>query len=220
MRLVEQPEPPFEPTEADGESIDPEDLDEEPRTKFYVEDAEVWVTAEAFYELDPETDRLRVIEYRDLVTRAVRTLYPDPNVLRSRWASRVGRQDILDALAARGIDAIELLERTGLVDADPLDALVHLAWNQPLATRRDRARRVRKEHADFFEEHRPEARDVLTELLDKYAEHGIAELDDLGVLEVPPLSALGSPAEIADRFGSPDRLRDAVNRLGELLYAA
>jgi hypothetical protein len=34
------------------------------------------------------------------------------------------------------------------------------------------------------------------------AEHGIEQLDDLGVLQVPPLAALGSPAEIAARFGS------------------
>jgi len=34
----------------------------------------------------------------------------------------------------------------------------------------------------------------LTQLLDKYAEHGISQLDDLHVLEVPPRSALGSPA--------------------------
>jgi type I restriction enzyme R subunit len=218
--VVEEPEPLFDPGDPDHQDIDPDDLDEEPRAKFYVEDSEVWVTAEAVYQLDPETERLRVIEYRDLVTRAVRALYPDPNALRSRWASRVGRQDILDELGARGIDAAELMERTGLADADPLDVLVHLAWNQPLATRRDRVRRVRKEHADFFETHRPEARDVLNQLLDKYAEHGISELDDLGVLEVPPISALGSPTEIAARFGSPDNLHEAVKQLGELLYVA
>jgi type I restriction enzyme R subunit len=64
------------------------------------------------------------------------------------------------------------------------------------------------------------ARDVLAQLLDKYAEHGISQLDDLHGLEVPPLSALGSPAQIAGRFGSPAALRDAVETLGELLYAA
>jgi type I restriction enzyme R subunit len=57
-------------------------------------------------------------------------------------------------------------------------------------------------------------------LLDKYAEHGIDQLDDLGVLEVPPLSSLGSPAEIATRFGSGDALREAVGKLGQLLYVA
>ena len=181
---------------------------------------QVWVTSEAIYQLDPETDRLRLVEYRDFVASVVRTLFPDPTNLRSRWVSRVGRQDVLDELAARGIDASELADRTGLVDADPLDLLVHLAWNQPLATRTDRARRVRKDHVAFFDAYRPEAREVLATLLEKYAEHGISQLDDLGVLEVPPLSALGSPTEIAITVRLVRRARHAVKKLGELLYVA
>jgi type I restriction enzyme R subunit len=118
------------------------------------------------------------------------------------------------------IEPAELAERTGLGAADLIDLLVHLAWSQPLATRIDRARRVRQEHADFFERFKPEAREVLQELLDKYADHGIGELDDLGVLQVPPLSSLGSPREIADRFGGNDALRQAVSALQDLLYVA
>lgn len=217
--VVEQPGSPFE----DGKSLGDAGIDEaeiEPRGKFYVDETEVWVTAEAIYHLDPKTQRLRLVEYRDHVADAVRTLFPDPSQLRTQWRSRVGRHDVQDALANRGVDLDELPDRAGLPDADPLDVLVHLAWNQPLATRLDRTRRVRKEHADFFESHQPAARDVLSQLLDKYAAYGISQLDDLGVLEVPPISALGSPAEIAGRFGSPAALRDAVEMLGELLYAA
>lgn len=112
------------------------------------------------------------------------------------------------------------LERTGLTDADPIDVLVHLAWNQPLATRKDRARRVTKEHASFFEAYQPAAREVLALLLDKYAEQGIGQLDDLEVLQVQPLKMLGTPAEIAARFGSADALRDTIAQLGDLLYVA
>lgn len=217
--VVEQPEPAFDDDSGD-DTVDRDDLDEELRAKFYVDDAEVWVTAEATYHLDPKTQRLRLVEYRDVVTDTVRSLFTDSADLRAQWASRIGRQDVLDALANRGIDADELLERTGLLDADPLDVLVHLAWNQPLATRVDRARRVRKEHADFFEAYQPAAREVLGHLLDKYADHGVSQLDDLGVLQVPPISSLGSPAEIASRFGSAEALHRAVSRLGELVYAA
>lgn len=216
--VVEEPEPAFEDPENDD--VDPDDLDDEPRVKFYVDDVEVWVTAEAVYHLDPETERLRLVEYRDFVAETIRSLYPDPALLRSRWSERPGRQDIIDALAAHGIDPSELAERTGLLDADPIDALVHLAWNQPLATRVDRVRRVRKEHADFFDQFQPAAREVLAFLLDKYAEHGINQLDDTSVLQVPPLSTLGTPVEIAERFGSADDLRRAVEQLGELIYAA
>jgi type I restriction enzyme R subunit len=218
--VVEEPEPAFDDGDDTDDLVDPDDLDRDPRAKFYVDGVEVWVTAEATYHLDPETHRLRLVEYRDFVTETVRSLFPEPTVLRARWASQVGRLDVLDALGRHGIDATELLERTGFVDADPIDVLVHLAWNLPLATRVDRVRRVRKEHAEFFEAFQPAARVVLAYLLDKYAEHGIEQLDDLGVLQVAPLATLGSPAEIAGRFGSTDALRDAVTRLGELLYAA
>ena len=50
-------------------------------------------------------------------------------------ATRVGRARRSSTRSpARGIDTDELPERAGLVDADPIDILVHLAWNQPLAT--------------------------------------------------------------------------------------
>ncbi len=220
--VVAQPEPIFEPvgTGDAPDDIPPDDLDEPSITKFYVDDTEVWVTAEAVYHLDPATERLRLVEYRDFVAETVRWLFPHATDLRSRWTSRVGRQDVLDALARHGIDADDLIERTGMVDADPLDVLVHVAWNQPLETRVERARRVQREHEAFFAEFRPAAREVLAYLLDKYAEHGISELDDLAVLGVPPLSSLGTPAEIAARFGSPDALRAAIARLSELVYVA
>jgi len=218
--VVEEPQPEFDAGGGNQDNIDPDDLGEEPRAKFYVDGVEVWVTAEATYHLDPDTHRLKLVEYRDFVSETVRLLFPDANELRSRWSKRLGRVDVLQALGIHGIDATELLDRTGLVDADPIDVLVHLAWNQPLATRIDRIRRVRKEHAEFFEQFQPAAREVLTHLLDKYAEHGITQLDDLVVLQVPPLSMLGSPAEIAGRFGSVDALQEAVSNLGELLYVA
>jgi type I restriction enzyme R subunit len=220
--VIKEPDAILDPGEPDshGEAVDPDDLDEPPQAKFYVDDAEVWVTAEATYHLDTQTNRLHLVEYRDFVTETVRSLFPDPNRLRSEWATRVGRHDVIDALAAHGIDDADLITRTGLVDADAIDVLVYLAWNQPLATRIDRARRVRKEHAEFFEAYKPAAQEVLNYLLDKYAEHGISQLDDPAILQVPPLSSLGTPVEIASWFGSAEALRTAVSRLGELVYTA
>ena len=70
--------------------VDPDDVDDEQAVKFYVDDIEVWVIGEATYHLDPETQRLRLVEYRDFVTETVRSLYPDPNELRAKWASALG----------------------------------------------------------------------------------------------------------------------------------
>ena len=217
--VVEEPEPPFESADDDAE-IDPDDAEDDQPHKFYVRDTEVWVTAEWVRYLDPDTNRLRLVEYREFVADAVRTIFSEIDDLRTRWRKRTTRDEIVEALAAKGIDLDELGERTGLIEADPLDVLVHVAWNQPLATRTDRARRVRKENADFFDRYQPEARAVLEELLDKYAEYGVSQLDDLGVLYTPPLDQFGSPSEIAERFGGSDQLRAAVAALQEQLYAA
>ncbi|HEV3436315.1 MAG TPA: type I restriction-modification enzyme R subunit C-terminal domain-containing protein [Gemmata sp.] len=108
----------------------------------------------------------------------------------------------------------------GQPDADPFDLLCHVGYNAPLLTRRERADKVRKGKADFFDQFGPDAWAVLDAILEKYAEHGVGEFALPNVLEVPPISTFGTLAEIAGRFGGADKLMDAVDRLQEHLYAA
>lgn len=216
--VVAEPEPLYETGE--GEGVLPEEVEREGVEKYYVDEGEVSITAEAVYVLKADGSGLQVVTYEDYVTDQVRRLYPSADDLRARWRTHAGRDEVVRALATRGITFDELAERTGLVDADPFDLLVHVAWNGPLSSRRDRAARVRREHAEFLASFRPEARAILHDLLEKYADHGVDQLDDLGVLEVPPLSEHGSPVEIAAHFGGAASLRRAVEELEELLYAA
>lgn len=108
----------------------------------------------------------------------------------------------------------------GQPDADALDLLIHLAWNGPLRSRRERAAAARRRTDEVFAGLRVEARAVLEDLLEKYAEYGIDQLDDLRVLEIAPLTRHGSPVDIAARFGGPEELRAAVEGVKELIYAA
>ena len=71
---------------------------------------------------------------------------------------------------------------------------------------------------DFWEYFQPEARQILTEILDKYIEHGVAQLSIPDILKVPPISEHGNVLEIAGKFGGPEELRTAVERLQTLLY--
>jgi type I restriction enzyme R subunit len=103
-------------------------------------------------------------------------------------------------------------------EADPFDLLCHLAFYAPLRTRCERAQRLRQERKDFFDSYGPEARQVLDELLEKYAEHGDAQFVLPEVLRVPPISNHGQPVEIMRLFGGPDEMRKAVNDLQGLLY--
>jgi len=79
---------------------------------------------------------------------------------------------------------------------------------------------VRKEERDFFDRFGPEAKAILADLLEKYAEHGTAQFVIPDVLKVPPISERGNVIEIAELFGGPDELRQAVAELQALLYAA
>ncbi len=72
-------------------------------------------------------------------------------------------------------------------DADPFDLLCHVAFNAPLRSRRERADRLRRDKKDFFDQYGPEAKTILNELLDKYADHGTAQFIIPDVLKVPPI---------------------------------
>lgn len=191
----------------------------EPR-KYYFDGGSVEIAAQVVYELDAEGNQLRVVSYTDYARDKVLALYRSQEDLVSGWRQNEQRQVILDALAERGIDLAWLGEAAGVPDADPLDLLCHLAFNGPLRTRRERALHMTKAHANFFDRYAPEARAVLDELLEKYAEHGLEQLKLPGVLKVPPLLAHGNPSEIARLFGGPDQLRRAVDDLQRLIYAA
>lgn len=188
--------------------------------KFYIDDVEVYLAAEGFYLSQPDSDRLRLVEYRDYVAEVVRRLCPTPTSLRHKWRAALSREEIAKELADRGIDLNELIDRTGLSDTDPLDILVYVAWNEPLCTRYDRVRRARRNNETFFARYQPQAREVLDLLLDRYAQYGLGDLTDLRVLELEPFTELGSVHEIVDRFGKADLLRGAMSQLQGLLYAA
>lgn len=191
-----------------------------PRRKYYFDGGQVEIATHLVYELDADGNQLRVVRLTDYTAEKVRTLYPSAADLRVRWANPEERADIIARLEERGITFDELAVAAQQPDADPFDLLCHLAFNAPLRTRRERADRVRRERTAFFEKYSPDARAILNELLEKYAEHGAAQFKIPDVLKVPPISERGNIIEIAHAFGGPDKLREAVNELQTLLYAA
>jgi len=201
------------------DDIDFGDKANQPR-KYYADGGQVAIAAHLVYELDADGNKLRVVQYSDYAAEKIRTLYQTAAELRSQWADPNQRAEIIAKLEDRGIGFDELAEAANQPDADPFDLLCHLAFNAPLRTRRERANRLHKEKKDFFDQYSPEARAILNELLEKYAEHGTAQFVLPEALEVPPLSEHGNVMEIAEKFGGSDKLVDAVHQLQTLLYAA
>ncbi|MGA2064096.1 MAG: type I restriction-modification enzyme R subunit C-terminal domain-containing protein [Thermoguttaceae bacterium] len=155
---------------------------------------------------------------RSPTAEQVRTLYTSAADLRDAWANPEDRAAVIEALRDRGIDFDELAESAHQPDADPFDLLCHIAYNAPLRTRRERARRLRTERRDFWDQYSPEARAILDELLEKHAAHGAAQFVMPDVLEVPPINGHGNVREIAEKFGGEGRLAEAAGRLQMLLY--
>jgi type I restriction enzyme R subunit len=205
------------------DEIDGEPIEEPPpveRRKYYFDEGHVEIASHLVYELDPDGKQLRVLKFTDYAAEKVRTLYPSAPELRQKWANPSERSEIVDKLAQRGIGFDELAEMAKQPDADPFDLLCHIAFNAPLRTRRERAQRLREERKDFFDQYGPEARAILDELIEKYAEYGVAQFVLPEAIQVPPISDRGNVIEITKMFGGSDKLREAVNQLQTLLYAA
>lgn len=161
-----------------------------------------------------------MVRYTDYAAEKIRTICPTAKELRERWADPERRSEIIQQLEERGISFTELAETAQQPEADPFDLLCHLAFNAPLRTRRERAQQLRSERKDFFDRYGPEARQILEELLEKYAAHGAAQFVLPDALHIPPISDHGKPGEIIRYFGGAPQLRQAVTDLQNLLYAA
>ncbi|MCX5904574.1 MAG: DEAD/DEAH box helicase, partial [Proteobacteria bacterium] len=198
---------------------DIDDPDKLPR-KFYVDNVTVAIATQLVYELDPNGKKLRVIKFTDYTREQVTSMFASSAELRSKWSKRVEREAVIAALEDRGIAFESLIEATGQAEADPFDLLCHVAFNAPLRTRRERAERLKKDQKNFFDHYAGEARAILLEVLDKYIEHGTAQFKVPDILKVEPVSNHGNVIEITTLFGGPEKLRDALSNMQNLLYAA
>lgn len=178
------------------------------------------VTGEIVYELGPDGTTLRVLSFRDYAAAALEGLAPTSTDLRQRWLRDEQRAEIRRRLTEEGVDLQTLATSMGQPDADPLDLLLHVAFGQPVLSRRDRADRVRREQEAFFARHSPAARVILDTVLQKYVTGEAQDVNDPELLKVLPLSSQGTFVELAQRFGGGAKVRSALRELQELLYSA
>jgi type I restriction enzyme R subunit len=180
---------------------------------------EVYIAGEQAFELDPNGNILRTMEFTDYVTQNVRRLNLTAEHLRQAWPLTEQRREIMEKLRRHGIDPDHLAAVTHHEDADALDLLLHVAYNAPLVSRRERLAKLRQKKANFLNTFTPAARQILDALLEKYADYGISQLDDLpNLLHVQPFAEYGAPTEIYTLFGGAAKLMQAVDELQKSLY--
>lgn len=158
---------------------------------------------------------------RDYTRINLQKQYTSLDAFLQAWSAADRKAALLEELEKHGVlvDALaEEVAASGLTGLDPFDLLLHVAWNMPPLTRRERARRVKKRNV--FTQYGATARKVLEALLDKYADEGIAAMESDQVLRVQPLNALGSPVELVKSFGGRPQYLAALQALENELYTA
>lgn len=189
------------------------------RRKFFVDEGDFRVESEGQLVADTSSGQLVLTEYGTWVREQIAAV-GDAGEITRRWAHTASRHELLESLLSQGVDVAELVAEAGLQDADPLDALLSLAWNTPTRTRAERARGVREQHSADLARLSATAREILEGLLQRYESHGVADLETNEVFRLPPLRQLGSPLELAGELGGPAELSRQLERIQEWLYSA
>ncbi len=186
------------------------------RVKYVVADVAVFVVAERvqYYGKD---GKLITESLRDYSRNAIREKYASLDSFLKSWKNSDRKQAILKELEEHGVFFEELAKEVGK-DLSAFDLVCHVAFDQPTLTRKERANNVRKRN--YFTKYGDAARAVLEALLDKFANESVDDIENLGVLRVQPLTTLGTPMELIERFGDRDGYVRAVLELEDELFNA
>ena len=134
-----------------------------------------------------------------------------------RWNDTERKQTIIDELAGEGI-LWEALEQEVGEGIDPFDMICHVAFDQPPLTRKERANNVKKRN--YFNKYSEQAQQVLDKLLDKYADAGVLEVENLQTIKVQPFTDIGSVTEIVKKgFGGRKEYDQAITELEQAIYS-
>ena len=187
----------------------------EPSTRRYVvANVEVKVVGERVQYFDGD-GKLITLSLKDYTRQTVTKEYASLDDFLKRWSSADQKQAIVDELAQEGVFFEALSEEIGK-DCDPFDLLCHVAWDMPPLTRRERAENVKKRN--YFAKYGEQARRVLEALLDKYADQGVAQIEERQILTVVPFTQFGTPMEIVRAFGGLEGYEAALRELKVSLY--
>ena len=205
----------FQDTQVDpGNGIGGGTIQDTPRRKVYVNDVEVTVLNERvqYYGHD---GKLTTQSLDDFTKENVLRQFKSLDDFLNRWQSADKKKAIIEELQSQGILLFELQQEVGK-ELDPFDLICHIAYEMPPLTRKERANNVKKRN--YFAKYGENARKVLENLLDKYADEGVENIESLQVLKLNPLKDFGTPREIYSYFGDKTSYLEAVKELENEIY--
>ena len=204
----------FDPPPNEPDIITGGDIVAEPRAKYYVNGVNVAVLNERIQYMD-NNGKLITGSLKDYTRKKVREQYTSLSDFLNKWNETDKKQAIIEELTEQGI-IFENLKEAINKEMDIFDLICHTAFDQPPLTRAERANNVKKR--DYFTKYGEQTREVLEVLLDKYADEGIENIEDMKILQVNPLDQFGSPIEIIGLFGGKNMYLQAITELGQEIY--
>lgn len=218
--VAESEPPPFTPEPSGGG--DDGGGSGEGRIKYFIDDVDVHKAIERSQFLDADGN-LITEDYRVFLKGEIRkSLQAQFGSLRDflrRWSEAERKQAVIDELKGLGIPLEALQEAVpGSEDLDAFDLIAHVAFDQKPLTRQERANNVKKRN--YFGKYGEQAQAVLEALLEKYADHGISDIEDVKILELPPFDQYGTKTQIRRGiFGGVDKYSQAIIELEQALYS-
>lgn len=202
-------------TEYNG-SIDPFDPEEpEKIRKYRVSGVDVKKVAERVQYYD-ENGKLVTESFKDYTKKTVQKQFASLDDFIKSWTQAERKETIIQELEKEGVIWQALREDVGK-EFDPFDLICHVVFDQPPLTRQERINNVKKRN--YFTKYSEQAQNVLNILLDKYADVGLSEMENIRIFKTSPLNELGSTKEIITNiFGSKKEYYKALADLEQALY--
>ncbi|EFH7217060.1 DEAD/DEAH box helicase [Escherichia coli] len=210
----EPPAPPYQVTDTDDVGPLPEE-DEKKIHKFHVNGVAVGVIAQRVQYYDAD-GKLVTESFKDYTRKTLLKEYASLDDFTRKWQDADRKEAIIHELEQQGIIWEVLAEEVGK-DLDPFDMLCHVVYGQPPLTRKERAENVRKRN--YFTKYSEAAQAVLDNLLDKYADAGVQEIESIQVLKLKPFDSMGTlPEIIKTGFGDRNGYNQALSELENEIY--
>ncbi|EAA7514342.1 DEAD/DEAH box helicase [Salmonella enterica] len=192
----------------------PEEEDNRVR-KFHINGVTVGVVSQRVQYYDAD-GRLVTESFKDYTRKTVLKECASLDDFVRKWQDADRKAAVIKELELQGILWDVLAEEVGK-DLDPFDMLCHVVYGQPPLTRKERADNVRKRN--YFTKYSDAAQTVLNNLLDKYADAGVEEIENIQVLKLKPFDQMGTLQEIiTDGFGDKGTYMQAVSDLESEIY--
>lgn len=189
--------------------------EEKSKKKIYINNVEVQLLSERIQYYD-NNGKLVTESLRDFTRKNILKDYASLDDFLQFWTSEEKRTVIIKELEEKGI-FIEELKKMYPADVDDFDLICDIAYGIKPLTKSERAKN--RKVNEVLNHYSDQCKEVLTILLNKYANNEIDDITDQKILKLPEFNEFGSPVKIARMFGGLNGYLAAVQNIQYALYA-